>query len=360
MAIYQPENLFAPGSNAQLDAETLTYTNPKPNYIDLEGTNVNKLTKEQMRTVEEQIRMAWEPMDMDELPSISGFELNVDYNIDLQEYSRLTQVLPTIRSGLRNPMTGRYSSRGRKLRQWKERIRMLSSHRFSVVGVLQKQKISAGAPADAAQAAGHGEEFQQWGNFSAALAVGMQAANRPDVKHRESVFMGFNVITGTTAYDSGSGLIGHELASSASNACFCAANTFEFDTAPPNHAFKFTESTTYTTTIPSSTKNGKGNTNENERIVLHENLLKDVDLTFTNNLVSSLMLNQHQDPVAAREKIDNKSADTIDVGGKEMFLAGERKKWAMGQTEMVPRALAKAAGIDWEEDGMEQEMLDGA
>ncbi|KAL7276401.1 hypothetical protein RUND412_000606 [Rhizina undulata] len=76
MATYQPENSFEPGSNAQLGVET--NTNPKPdNY---EGLNVNKLT-------EEQIQMAWEPMGMDELPPISGFELNVDYNIDLKEYS---------------------------------------------------------------------------------------------------------------------------------------------------------------------------------------------------------------------------------------------------------------------------------
>ncbi|KAL7276400.1 hypothetical protein RUND412_000605 [Rhizina undulata] len=175
------------------------------------------------------------------------------------------------------------------------------------MGGLQNQKFSGGALADTAQAAG--EDFQQSGNFSAALSVDMQAANRPDVGHRES------------------GYHHHPLLK------------------------------------------GKENTSENEQIVQH--LLKDVNLTFTNNLNSSLMLNQHQDPVAAREKIDRalqvtgvalifmdwaqKSADYM-VDGKEKFLVEKREKEmffimrraarAMGQTEMLLKALAEAAGID--------------
>ncbi|KAL7276395.1 hypothetical protein RUND412_000599 [Rhizina undulata] len=400
MATYQPENSFARGSNAQLEVETY----PNPNPVGFEGTNVNKLTEEQNRTVEEQIRIAWEPMGMDELPPIIGFELNVDYNLDLKEYDGTLYT----NAGTFDEKWLKESGDGQNVVQRAEVMtaegaKVASSIHFSVVGGLQEQKISGGTPADAAQAAG--EEFHQSGNVSATLEVNMQAANRPDVGHEQSAFMGVN--NGTIAY--GSGLIGHERASSFSNVL--AANSSGFNTAPTNYnavrniqrastdapeipasskgninykgnrkgkgkqkavaeiqASKFAESNT--TTISSSSKE-KGNPNENEQTVLH--LLKDVNLSFTNNLVSSLTT-QHPDTAAAREKIDKalqltggalemvtgwaqKSADMVD--GKEKFLMQKREK-AMGQTEMILKALAEAAEINWEEVGTGEEALNGA
>ncbi|KAL7276396.1 hypothetical protein RUND412_000600 [Rhizina undulata] len=440
LATYQPgQNSFSPGSNAQLEVETY----PNPNLNDCAGTNVGELAEEQIRIVDEQIRMAWEPMDidelppvsefelrmawvtmgMDELPPISGFELNADDNLDLKEYDGSSH------TNAGTPKEKRFteSGDGQDVVQGAEVMAAegvnaaegtASNHFFARAGehmVARADNVSGGAGADAAQAAS--EDLQQSENVSAAFNIDivMQAPDRPDVRHRKSAFFVVD-----TAYNSGS--IGHEPTSGASN--IFAAKSSGFNTSTNNNAVhNIQRASTVAPEITGSSKEnindkgkgkgkgkwkgegkvtgkGKGKEkgkqraeaeiqnpefsesttkliskekvkiNENEKILLH--LLKDVSLTFTNNLVSSL--NQHQDTAAAREKIDKALQLTggalemvkdwvqkpAGMAGNEKSLMEKREKWAMGQTAMVLKALAEAAGIDWEEARIEEEVQDGA